>query len=124
MDINEDESIISNFKSKPLEKRMAWSSKLLATYPGKYPIIVQRDPAGKLELARQKFIVSGDSSVLSFTTEVRNYIRELKPTETIYCFLDHGVTPLASSTISSIYAQAKDEDGFLYLTFTVENALG
>ena len=125
MSNTEEENGEGGFKTgKSVEKRMEWSSRLLAAYPDKYPVIINRDPSGRVRVSRQKFIVPGESSILSFTAEVRHHVAGLKGTETLYCFLDDGTTPLPSTPIHTLYAKSRDEDGFLYLTYTLEDAYG
>ncbi len=39
-------------------------------------------------------------------------------------FVEGNVMPQPNATMSQVYAQHKDEDGFLYIVFSSENAFG
>jgi len=48
----------------------------------------------------------------------------LKPEESLFIFLDDRSILTPSSTLSSVYNENKNEDGFLYLTYCCENTFG
>ena len=43
--------------------------------------------------------------------------------DAIYLYINDTI-PNSSYTLSNIYSQSKDEDGFLYITYAGENAFG
>lgn len=62
-----------------------------------------------------------DLTVGQFVYVIRKRIK-LSPDKAIFIFVN-SVLPATSATMSQIYAEYKDEDGFLYLTYSGENTL-
>jgi GABA(A) receptor-associated protein len=48
---------------------------------------------------------------------------KIKDSEAIFIYVNNKL-PLTSSYISDIYDSNKDEDGFLYITYSTENTFG
>ena len=113
-----------NFKKKySLEKRKEESKKILNKYPEKIPIIVEKDKKSKIkDIDKNKYLVPEDLTMAQFLYVVRKRIT-LSPEEALYCFIDNSL-PTTSSTMSTIYHEHKDEDGFLYITYCSENVFG
>jgi GABA(A) receptor-associated protein len=63
-----------------------------------------------------------DCSVGKFSYEIRKHI-QLSPEKTIFLFVNNTIPP-TSAMMSQIYDQYKDEDGFLYVTYSGENFFG
>jgi GABA(A) receptor-associated protein len=49
--------------------------------------------------------------------------QEFKAEQTIYLFVGN-TSPKTGSMLSEIYESNKEEDGFLYMTYSAENTLG
>lgn len=120
---------ISNSQSKfqkehSLEVRTRESAKILAKYPDRLPIIVERIPTNNVlpQISKSKFLVPADLTITQFMYIIRKYLK-LEPSHSIYLFCD-GVIPSASETINNTYTQHKDVDGFLYLFYAGENTFG
>jgi GABA(A) receptor-associated protein len=73
-------------------------------------------------LDRVKFLVPKDVSATQFTYIIRKRI-ELPPEKAIFIFVNNNL-PTSSSYISELYETHKDEDGFLYMTYSGENTFG
>jgi GABA(A) receptor-associated protein len=71
---------------------------------------------------KQKFLVPLDCTVGKFNYEIRKHI-QLSPEKTIFLFVNNTIPP-TSAMMSQIYDQYKDEDGFLYVTYSGENFFG
>jgi GABA(A) receptor-associated protein len=71
---------------------------------------------------KKKYLVPADLTVGQFVYVIRKRIK-LSPEKAIFIFVDEVLPPTAA-LMSSIYAEHKDEDGFLYITYSGENTFG
>jgi len=75
-----------------------------------------------------RYLVPGDLTVCQFMCVIRKRIK-LEPEKAMFFFVNdsrnnHNVAPLQSALLSAIYDQYKDEDGFLYITYSGETTFG
>ena len=113
------------FKSKhSLEQRTKDSSHIMSRHPSRIPVIVERAHNCTLDkVDKDKYLVPKDMQLCQFIYIIRKRIK-LDDNETVFLFVNDNVLPPTSSTISSIYDQNKDEDGFLYISYCNENVFG
>jgi GABA(A) receptor-associated protein len=71
---------------------------------------------------KKKYLVPADLTIGQFVYIIRKRIK-LSPQKAIFIFIDE-VLPPAAALMSSIYEEHKDEDGFLYITYSGENTFG
>ena len=71
---------------------------------------------------KEKFLVPRDLTVGQLTFVVRKRLK-LDATRTIFLLVSNQLLT-STTTIASIYDRHRDEDGFLYVTYTFENAFG
>lgn len=110
-------------KEKTLEERKAESASILNKYTGHVPVIVDKDPRCTLpEIERQKFLVPADLTIGHFVYVVRKRIN-LQPTVAIFLFVNKKLPP-SSETMGTLYSGNKDEDGFMYCTYSSDTAYG
>nr|CAB3458077.1 unnamed protein product [Digitaria exilis] len=106
-----------------LEKRQNESARIREKYPDRIPVIVEK--AGKTDVPdidKKKYLVPADLTVGQFVYVVRKRIK-LSPEKAIFVFVKNTLPPTAS-LMSAIYEENKDEDGFLYMTYSGENTFG
>ena len=70
----------------------------------------------------QKYLVPADLTVGQFVYVVRKRIK-MSAEKAIFIFINNVLPPTAA-LMSSIYEDQKDEDGFLYITYSGENTFG
>lgn len=111
-------------KDHTFEIRAQEAAKIIAKYPERIPLIVEKLPNNNLlpQISKTKFLVPSDITITQFMFIVRKYLK-LDPSVSIYLFCD-GVIPSASECISTTYINHKDPDGFLYLFYAGENTFG
>lgn len=111
-------------KDHTFELRAQESAKIIAKYPERIPLIVEKLPNNNLlpQISKTKFLVPSDITITQFMFIVRKYLK-LDPSVSIYLFCD-GVIPNASESISTTYTNHHDPDGFLYLFYAGENTFG
>lgn len=115
----------NNFKQKfNFDTRIKESEKIKEKYTDRFPIIVYKDKKCTLpEINKSKFLAPGDLTIGQFIFIIRKRI-ELSEKETLFLFINESVLVTGSETISKIYQDYKDEDGFLYISYCNENVFG
>eukprot|EP00249_Psilotum_nudum_P018112 c26643_g3_i2 orf=483-860(+) len=114
----------SSFKQEhPLEKRQSEAARIRDKYPDRIPVIVERAEKSDIpDIDKKKFLVPADLTVGQFVYVIRKRIK-LSPEKAIFIFVKETLPPTAAM-ISAIYEEHRDEDGFLYVTYSGENTFG
>ncbi|KAL2649561.1 hypothetical protein R1flu_017689 [Riccia fluitans] len=114
----------SSFKKEhPLEKRQAEASRIRNKYPDRIPVIVERAEKSDIpDIDKKKYLVPADLTVGQFVFVIRKRIK-LSAEKAIFIFV-RNVLPPTAAMMSAIYDEHKDDDGFLYLTYSGENTFG
>jgi len=115
---------VSKFKTDhTFEKRKDEAARIRAKYPDRIPVIVER--AEKTDIAdidKKKYLLPSDLTVGQFVFVIRKRIK-LSAEKAIFIFVKN-VLPPTSQCISAVYEEQKDEDGFLYITYSGESTFG
>ncbi|KAJ6319565.1 hypothetical protein OIU78_015060, partial [Salix suchowensis] len=114
----------SSFKMEhPLERRQAEAGRIREKYPDRIPVIVERAEKSDVpDIDKKKYLVPADLTVGQFVYVVRKRIK-LSPEKAIFIFVKNILPPTAAM-MSAIYEENKDEDGFLYMSYSGENTFG
>ncbi|KAH0858487.1 hypothetical protein HID58_086748, partial [Brassica napus] len=115
----------NSFKlSNPLEIRMAESTRIREKYQDRVPVIVEKAEQSDVpDIDKKKYLVPADLTVGQFVYVVRKRIK-LGAEKAIFVFVKNTLPPTVAALMSAIYEEHKDEDGFLYLTYSGENTFG
>jgi GABA(A) receptor-associated protein len=110
-------------KQHTLNERILESLRLRNKYPNKVPIIISKDPKSTIQdIDRTKYLVSDDLTVGSFICIIRKRIK-LESDQAIFLYINNKLPPV-SYMLLEIYNTYKDQDGFLYITYSGENVFG
>ncbi|XP_022878606.1 autophagy-related protein 8f [Olea europaea var. sylvestris] len=114
----------SSFKQEHvLEKRRAEAARIREKYPDRIPVIVEKAERSDIpNIDKKKYLVPADLTVGQFVYVIRKRIK-LSAEKAIFIFVDN-VLPPTGAIMSAIYDEKKDEDGFLYVTYSGENTFG
>ncbi|CAO3648005.1 unnamed protein product [Mucor fragilis] len=114
----------TSFKSRhTFDVRLRESKRILGKYPDRIPIICEKVEGNSIaRMPKQKYLIPSDICLGQFIYSIRRNIR-LSEEKAIYMYID-GNIPTVSESLASLYAQYKDEDGFLYLNYAGENTFG
>ncbi|KAJ4982012.1 hypothetical protein NE237_032849 [Protea cynaroides] len=114
----------SSFKLEhPLERRQAEAARIREKYPDRIPVIVEKAEKSDIpDIDKKKYLVPADLTVGQFVYVVRKRIK-LSAEKAIFIFVKNILPPTAAM-MSAIYEENKDEDGFLYMTYSGENTFG
>jgi GABA(A) receptor-associated protein len=111
-------------KTHNFEERKSESDKIIAKYPDKIPVIVERSGgcSNVSEIDKNKFLVPGDLTVGQFVFIIRKRIK-LNQEQALFIFINNQLPP-NSSLISSIYRAHKSDCGFLFIHYSGESTFG
>jgi GABA(A) receptor-associated protein len=105
------------------DQRLADSRKIRQKYNERIPVIVEKNPGSNVpDIDKHKFLVPSDITVAQFLWIIRKRI-ELDSEKALHIYFGNTM-PQSSSTMGQLYDQLKDEDGFLYASYSGENSFG
>ena len=107
-----------------LEKRSAESQKIVNKWPGRIPIIMEKAATSRLpELAKSKFLCPSEYSVQQFLGCIRKKT-DLPRDTALFIFVNGRDLVSGETSMSAVYEQKRDEDGFLYILFSDQEVMG
>lgn len=122
-----------NLKPKPLsfrdkfsfKKRLDESTRIMQKYPDRVPIICEKwgNDSEIPDIDRKKYLVPMDLSIANFMYVIRKRLK-VSPDKGIYLFINDNIMPTTSALIAQYYEQYKDDDGFLYVSYSGESTFG
>ena len=106
------------------EDRLLESTRIINKYPHRLPIICERSKysADCPPIDKNKYLVPDDFAFGQFIFVIRKRLK-LPPEKAIFLFIQNSV-PQNTHSINDIYNANKDEDGFLYVSYSYENTFG
>ena len=105
------------------EKRASEAARIRGKYGDRVPVIVERAEKSDIPtLDKKKYLVPADLTVGQFVYVIRKRIK-LNAEKAIFIFVNNVLPPTAA-LMNAIYEEHKDEDGFLYVTYSGENTFG
>ena len=105
------------------ENRKQESERVKGKYVNRIPVIVLKDKrSAMVDIDKNKFLVPKDMSITQFMYIVRKRIK-MKPEEALFVLVN-GELINGNKLMGDIYENKKNEDGFLYMTYTSENTFG
>lgn len=109
------------YTSIPVEKRKAVTNKIIEDFPKSRPLIVYPLTARDPKIEKNKYVVPINICMSEFICKVKKYINTR---DSLFFFINKKMIDCVS-TVGEIYNKYKsEEDGFLYITYTRENAFG
>eukprot|EP00164_Ancoracysta_twista_P000010 GFYU01000013.1.p1 GENE.GFYU01000013.1~~GFYU01000013.1.p1 ORF type:complete len:119 (-),score=47.64 GFYU01000013.1:228-584(-) len=105
------------------EKRKQEAARIRAKYPDRIPVICEKAENSDIpDIDKKKYLVPADLTVGQFVYVIRKRIK-LSPEKAIFTFVNNVLPPTAA-LMFNVYEEHKDEDGFLYITYSGENTFG
>lgn len=106
-----------------LEERKREADKVRERTPDRIPVICEKvENSAVPELDKKKYLVPPDVNVGAFLTSIRRRMT-IEPEKAIFLFVGDTV-PANGTLMSDLYNTYKDEDGFMYVTYSGENTYG
>jgi GABA(A) receptor-associated protein len=113
---------MEEFRKKPLEYRTRESKRLTNKYIDRVPVLIQSGNKNTPETEHYKYLVPKETTIGEFINVIRKKT-QIKSHQALFVFV-HGVLPPSGSTMLAVYSEHCDEDGFLYITYSLENTFG
>ncbi|KAJ8899019.1 hypothetical protein K2173_008842 [Erythroxylum novogranatense] len=110
-------------KEFTFEQRLEESRDILAKYPDRVPVIVERYWRTDLpEMEKKKYLIPRDMSIGQFIHVLSSRLH-LPPGKALFVFVKNTL-PQTASLVESVYESYKDDDGFLYMCYSSEKTFG
>lgn len=115
------------------EERKLKSMELLKAYPGRIPVIIEKDQklikkeekTGAIlpNQTKTKYLFNGNDQMEIVTAFVKRQL-DIEATQSIFLLVQNKYSMSGNTLIKDVYQKHKDEDGFLYFTFATELVWG
>nr|CCC91676.1 putative microtubule-associated protein 1A/1B, light chain 3 [Trypanosoma congolense IL3000] len=106
-----------------LMRRQKDAAKVREKHPHHFPVICEKVHNSDIaDLDKCKFLVPSDLTVGQFVMVLRKRV-QLEAESALFVYINDTVLP-SSAQMADIYTKYKDEDGFLYIKYSGEAALG
>lgn len=94
-------------------------------YPTKVPVIVERfnNESELPTLNKKKFLVPQEITMSQFLTIIKKRL-EIGPTKALFLLINSRTLAPLSKTLAEIYGEHRNTDGFLYVTYSSQEAFG
>jgi len=124
-DPNENASSKSFKQRKTLATRREEVAGIRAKFPTKVPVIVERYQKETTLpiLDKTKFLVPQELTMSQFVTIIRNRM-QINANQAFYLIVNNKSMASMSRTLTEVYRENKDEDGFLYVTYASQEMFG
>ncbi|KAH9314121.1 hypothetical protein KI387_022748, partial [Taxus chinensis] len=119
---DDDEDEISNMENNLITKEDVEDCTPKGQMVGEAVIVEKAKRNDIPDMDQNKFLVRTDCTVGQLVYVIRKRIN-LSSNKAIFILVKNAL-PSTGSMISSVYEEHKDEDGFLYVTYTGENTFG
>ncbi|XP_077522345.1 microtubule-associated protein 1 light chain 3 gamma-like isoform X3 [Amblyomma americanum] len=112
-------------EQRSLASRKEEVTNIRQRFPSKIPVIVERYAKEKNLplLDKTKFLVPQELTMSQFVSIVRNRL-QISACQSFYLLVDNKSMANLSKTLSDVYADWHDEDGFLYITYASQEMFG
>jgi GABA(A) receptor-associated protein len=110
-------------ENNPYNKRIYESGKIMMKYPERTPCIIEKKEGSDIpSVDKNKYLVPSDLTMGQLLYVIRKRI-QLSPEKAIFVLVGDKI-PCSTSSVSQVYGENKDEDGFLYIVYSGENTFG
>lgn len=109
-------------ESRSFEERCRESATMLIRFPDRVPIVIE-PRANAPPIDKRKFMTPKDINFAQLMFVVRKRLA-MTSQQNLFFFTGNNSVIIASQRISDIYSNHADEDGFLYVCYSLENTFG
>jgi len=109
---------------KSLQERIEHSARLLKKYPDRIPLIIEKSK--HVTLDNYKYLLPNTITASTFMNIIKKKIN-IAYTQALFTFIksnnEYVLIPM-NETMDIVYDLYKQDDGFLYIRFGIENTFG
>ena len=112
-------------QSLDFESRSSESKRICAKFPGRVPVIVERSKSSPSlpQIDKPKFLAPKELTVGQFMFVVKRRLK-LSSEQAMYLLANDAVLINTSSSMCDVSEKYRNKDGFLYVTYSIENTFG
>ena len=118
--------VLKYIENTSFEERKKRSNSLLIKYSDKYPVILEKSKRDNYlpHMNKSKLLVSYDMTVSTILQLLKKNLNVNESTAIYIMVSDKNIMLSGAQSISYIYDNYKNDDGFLYLEYCTENFFG
>ena len=109
-------------ESQTLVERQSESNKLRNKFRDRIPVIVNPGNTRTPDIDKKKYLVPNDLTFGEFMLIIRKRIK-LNEHQALVGFVN-GLLPPMGKRMTELYSESSDQDGFLYVAYSLENTFG
>lgn len=109
-------------KRLSFDQRLREFSRVCEKLNSHIPVIMEHGSRDTPYIDKEKYLVPRDLTVMQLSFVVRKRL-ELKGSDALFLLVDKTLCPM-TRLVGDMYDGHRDPDGFLYVTYTTENAFG
>ena len=111
-------------KKYSFKVRREEADRVLAKYPDRVPIIVEKDPSSTVvDIDKHKYLVPQHLTMGQFLHIIRKRTK-IPPAQAIFMFINGNTLPISAESVGDVYERHKGEDNYLRMTYSGENTFG
>ena len=96
---------------------------MLNRYRERVPVIIEPKGKNAPPIDKRKYMAPRDLNLAQLVYVVRKRL-SLRGDQSLFFFYNNNTLVLPSSSIGEVYNTHRDDDGFLYIGYSLENAFG
>jgi GABA(A) receptor-associated protein len=108
---------------RTLDDRIRESRAMLTKYSDRIPIIIHPKSTQDPKIDKHKYMAPRNLTFSQLFYVIRKRLH-MDSSKGIFFFLENNTLVIASSVIEEVYSRYADEDGFLYICYSIENTFG
>lgn len=118
---------MSSEERRKFEYRKQECKKIMAKYPDKLPVIVDRLKNTDPQLDKTKFLCPNNITIQDLISIVRARLEKssimFNQSHALFFFIDNKII-VPFHTLNTLYREHANEDGYLYITYSKEETFG
>lgn len=116
--------MISYKKKISFENRKSESDRILQKYTDKIPVVVEKNYklSCNPDIDKNKYLVPYDLSFGEFLHVIRKRTK-IDSNQALFAFINNKI-PCTNDIMINIYKNNADDDGLLYIIYSIENTFG
>ncbi len=109
--------------TRSLEERQSESRTMCQRYPDRIPIVIEPKDNSTPQIDKRKYMTPRGLTFAQLFYVVRKRMN-LKKEQALFFFIENNTLLVQTNTVENVYTKHKNEDGFLYVRYSIENTFG
>lgn len=108
---------------RTLDDRIRESRAMLARYSDRIPIIIHPKSKSDPNIDKHKYMAPRDLKFAQLFYVIRKRLH-IDSSKALFFFIENNSLIIPSLSVEEVYARHADEDGFLYICYSIESTFG